>query len=1404
MNEDISQQTALPAIPGVWELFLAHTPAAVAVLDRRMRYLAVSDRWRRDLELQGRPVVGESHYDVFEALDDVRRERHRRCLAGETLRLDSDEYVLPSGTRLSVRWEYVPWRDAAGEVGGMLIFAEVVTRERMLEEQVAAEAGRLKRAELVGRTGAWEWDLKANRVTWSEGVRALLGLDATEDSTSSWLAMIHPLDRAELQASLKRALRGEIPYDLETRVVRDDGRVMHIRFLGEVTRDGQGNPVSVIGAVQDVSELRRKELELSAVHRRYRLASEVSGTAAWEIWPVERRIFGDENLARLVGRGNEQLSDDLDEWIAAFPPDDRRKLNRTLEQIVSRASAVYDLTIRTRLPDGRTIWLTAYGRVIGGTGGERMRIVGTTQDVTERKLAELALENSERNLQVAQRLARVGSWEWEVGLQTLSCSPEMLRLYGFEPDRKHLRLSELIERVHPDDRARVAEEVESLRLGLSPSSDMEMRLSRPGHDTIWIRAHARGVSNEAGKLVRLHGAVQDITESKRADRDRMIRDSALQASMGAVGMCDMDGMFFFGNRSFMELLGIDDQEALRKVQALEVVRDPQAAQEAFGTLLGEQGHWEGELPIRRMNGEHRDVLVTATVHRGGGSDEPFIIASYMDVTDRNEALRELARRERQLSQAQAMARMGETHYDLAARRYSLPANTRLVLGLGEEFATFTAEEGRRLIHPDDWERIDKGARRLIAGALPYQQTTYRFLSPSRGTIHVQTVHYPEHDEQGRVVGLNGVIQDVTHIKRAEQEAREARERAERYLDISGAIIIALDADGRITLVNRQGRVLLGYEESELLGEDWFDVAVPEDVRAELRGGAAQLMDHGPDGYNRREGYVVTRSGERRLIEWLTSVLRDDSGVAVGILSSGRDLTDLRQAERSLRESEMRTRAVMEAASVGIAVVERGGLLTSLNPQAERILGGSRETLGHRALADFLPPEQRSDFAALFRLAGTEPAGRSGGPLREFAVVRGEGDRVPVEISVTPMEAGGETAFVAAIQDITERKRAEAQMQQVQRLETIGQLTGGVAHDFNNLLMAMQVNVEMLKEIVGDDLEGNDYADAALNSVARGAELTRRLLAFSRRQPLRPKVIDVNRLIAETVRILERTLGEPVAIETDLHPQIWPVEVDRAQLENVLMNLALNARDAMPLGGRLTIETANTQLDEEYTAIQDDLRAGDFVMVAVSDTGSGMTPEVASRAFEPFFTTKDVGRGSGLGLSMTYGFVKQSGGHIRIYSEPGRGTTIKIYFPRVFSAVEPDEARRQAVAPRTGTETILLVEDDAGVRDTVTVLLRSLGYHVLVAADGPEAIALVAGGARPDLLLADIVLPEGMTGREVAEEVGRRVSGCRTLYMSGYTENAVIHDGRLDEGVVLLSKPFPKAQLAEKLREVLDA
>jgi NO-binding membrane sensor protein with MHYT domain/nitrogen-specific signal transduction histidine kinase/ActR/RegA family two-component response regulator len=381
------------------------------------------------------------------------------------------------------------------------------------------------------------------------------------------------------------------------------------------------------------------------------------------------------------------------------------------------------------------------------------------------------------------------------------------------------------------------------------------------------------------------------------------------------------------------------------------------------------------------------------------------------------------------------------------------------------------------------------------------------------------------------------------------------------------------------------------------------------------------------------------------------------------------------------------------------------------------------------------------------------------------------------------------------------RRTSEQLFQAQKMEAVGQLTGGVAHDFNNILTIVLANADAIVEDEEAPPHIAKRAQRICDAGQRASDLTRQLLAFSRRQVLKPEKSDLNDLVATTGKLLRRTLGEHIIVQTVAAPNLWPINIDRVQVETSLINLCINARDAMPTGGRLTIETNNVSLDRDYVARQeDDVAAGDYAMLSVTDTGFGMPPDILRRAFEPFFTTKEVGKGTGLGLSMVYGFIKQSNGHIRIYSEPGHGTSVKMYFPRSQApalAVAP--SRREV--PAGGSERILVVEDEAAVRAIVGEQLLSLGYDVKLAGDADEALALL-GAHQFDLVLTDVVMPGRLNGKGLSDEVERLWPGTRVVFMSGYSENALLSDGRLDSGVMLLSKPHQKADLARIIRSAL--
>jgi PAS domain S-box-containing protein len=481
------------------------------------------------------------------------------------------------------------------------------------------------------------------------------------------------------------------------------------------------------------------------------------------------------------------------------------------------------------------------------------------------------------------------------------------------------------------------------------------------------------------------------------------------------------------------------------------------------------------------------------------------------------------------------------------------------------------------------------------------------------------------------------------------------------------------------------------------------------------------------------------------------------------------------------------------------LVNKDGTVVFANNACLRLMGATspEQIVGEPAFNLFHP-----DYHGVIiqRLRALQTPGAEV-PTIEEKIVRLDGSILEVEVTAASFRDDTGHAVLVILRDLTQRKATERQLNHAQRLEAVGQLTGGVAHDFNNLLTVILGSAEQLEEQLADS-HLRRIAVMSRTAAERGAELTNRLLAFSRRQALDPRVTDINKLIAGMDGLLRRTLGEHVEIELVRGGGLWEALIDAPQLENAILNLCLNARDAMPAGGRLTIETANVRLDQSYAARNDDVTPGQYVMVAVSDTGAGMDPDTLQRAFEPFFTTKEVGKGSGLGLSMVYGFTKQSNGHAKIYSEPGQGTAVKLYLPRAETAertVDNVGADEHVVG---GTEKVLLVEDDQLVRDHVAAQLEALGYRVVGAASGPEALRHLRESDDFDLLFTDIVMPGGMNGRQLAEEAHLMKPGLPVLFTSGYTENAIVHHGRLDPGVHLLNKPYRRQELAAKVRQVL--
>lgn len=529
----------------------------------------------------------------------------------------------------------------------------------------------------------------------------------------------------------------------------------------------------------------------------------------------------------------------------------------------------------------------------------------------------------------------------------------------------------------------------------------------------------------------------------------------------------------------------------------------------------------------------------------------------------------------------------------------------------------------------------------------------------------------------------------------------------------------------------------------------------------------------------------------------------ESGVG-GILITAVETTEAVQSKAKASEERDRLWTLSEDM---LARADYRGKISAVNPAWTKVLGWSEQELLTNPYVDIIHPDN-----VQATLAALQVMGATGQPTRfENRILAKDGVWKPVGWTVSPEPDG--LNFIAVGRDLADYKAREAELlrtqealRQSQKMEAIGQLTGGIAHDFNNMLAIVIGGIDIAtRRLKRGEAGAEQMLDGAREGAARAATLTQRLLAFSRQSPLSPERLNINDIVASMSDLLRRTLGEPVAFETVLAGGLWRCSIDRAGLESAIINLALNARDAMPSGGKLTIETSNMFLDELYASRELGVAPGQYVMVAVTDVGQGMTPDVIEKAFDPFFTTKPVGKGTGLGLSMVYGFAKQSGGHVRIYSEPGRGTTVKIYLPRYFGSAEEEivGAQAPAPAPTTGGETILVVEDEEGVRRMSCEALKDLGYRVYEASSGEEALKVYDAIGTVDVVFTDIVMG-GMTGREMADLLRQKSPGLKVLYTTGYTRNAVVHNGVLDHGVALLTKPFTVEDLALKLRAVLES
>jgi PAS domain S-box-containing protein len=928
-----------------------------------------------------------------------------------------------------------------------------------------------------------------------------------------------------------------------------------------------------------------------------------------------------------------------------------------------------------------------------------------------------------------------------------------------------------------------------------------------------VELDVRNVS-VGGKIVRAVAA-RDLTERRATEKE--LRDSregyrSVLGNLRGIAYRTIVGngwpSVMIGN--VVEMTGRPSSDFLDGIIRWEEIIHPDdrvrvAAEIAWLTAEGPTAHSSFSYRIVRRCGALRWVRDFARLTKGESREEPALEGLVVDVTAEKEIEEELRRTRDNLLRTEQLARIGSWAWDLQGDATSWSPGMYQLYRLSPDDARSPKEIAMSAIHPDDMPRLREHMLRA-AGSGSVAPIEYRVKVGDSIRYHRTEGEVVRHPETGSI-RMMGFVQDVTALKQAEEERRLAEEERDRLFDMSIAIVKGA-AEGlavchevpeypslAFTVWNDRMCEITGYTMEEINELGWYQTVYPDPEVRERARARMELMRKGDD-LDGEEWVVTRKDGERRVLRISTSVLRVPNQESVHVLALMEDVTERRRAEEALRKSEERYRSLIEEAPYGIFRATMDGRLLAVNRALAAMLGyaSASELLATSVIDRYQDPDEWRRLVAEHESVRRIPELEVGWTRR---------DGIPITVRLNGRTLIGSDGSLDELEviceDVTERRLLEEQFRQSQKMEAVGRLAGGIAHDFNNLLTAVTGYADLLRARIPLDDPRRPYVDEIGGAADRASGLTRQLLAFSRRQILQPRVVDLDGIVRSVERMLGRIIGEDIELVTTLEA-LGHVRADGSQLEQVVLNLAVNARDAMPQGGRIEIETRDVEVSEGFRLKRAPMPPGAYVLLAVTDTGSGMDPVAMAHIFEPFFTSKDPGKGTGLGLATVYGIVKQSEGFIWATSAPGKGARFEIYLPRVDREAEVVPPAPQPVL-EGGSETILLVEDEAGVRRVLSEMLEWHGYTVLEAGLGAEAVELARTHAGPvHLLLTDVVMPR-LGGRALREEVARHRPGIRVLYISGYTGEGPTAD-LLGDGAAFLPKPFTAATLVQKVREVL--
>ena len=1385
--------------------------------DNVMRFKAsigLSDRYRADM--RGRPTWARGARDaqpitVADVLQDPSRSAFRDIFEGEGIRSLALIPVLGSGGLIGkfVIYYNTPHEFQAEELQiAQTIAAHVAfaAERRQAEMALRASEERFRVMFLQAAVGIAQTSLDGEWLLVNDGFCEILGYTQAELCGKTFLDVTHPDDRENSLAARRQMVAGEISsWSTEKRYIRKDGAIVWARLHVSLVRGPDGQPQYFIAVVQNITEKIQAENALRESERRLTLAQGAAHIGVWDADLDTNITTFSGDYASLYGLPNDYPPLAHEEWIALVHPADRDRVESQLRESIEQRRFL-DTEFRVVWPDGSVHWLLGKGTVFLDNSGRPIRMAGVNLDITARKDAEAALLESEERFRSLFENATVGLYRTTPAGRIEMANSALVRMLGYES------FAALAERNLEESGFEPEYSRSAFRKTLEQEGQihgLEATWTRNDGSVVFVRESARCVKDESGAVCFYEGIVEDVTERKRTE-DALRRSEQKfaaafhlgPAAMSIVDTEDSDCILDI-NEGFEQVSGYSRVELLgRRVPELGIWSEPEEYSQAQRRFRTDGRLRNFEFHFRRKSGEIRTGLV---------STEPMeinnrrcAITCTTDLTERKRA--EEALRENEQRIVSIYNTVEDVIFQLAVepegqyRFVSVNAAFLKVTGMSQEEVVGKTV---KMVIPEPSLTMVLGKYRQAAEEntiVRWEETSDYPTGRMTGAVSVA----PVFDNKGTCTHLVGSVHDITERKLAEEALRKSEERFRYVIENLQDAVWSADLSGQFEflsplMVHIYGRPLL-----EMVADPafWIEAAHPED-KATVQASGDVLRR---DGHIELEYRILLPDGTERWIFDRKTQLLDAHGKPSGIAGIISNITERKRAEEILKASEEKYRALVETTDTGYLITDKEGKVIDANREYVRLTGHSElgEILGRSVIEWTAAHEKQKNAEALARCV-------KDGFIRDLVIdyVDGENRITPVEINAKVTRGGESLRIISLCRDISDRKRAEEmrlqlKLTQAQKMESIGRLAGGVAHDFNNLLTVINGYAAFLSEQLAVPDPLRRYALEIGEAGRRAASLTSQLLAFSRKQAIMPKAINLNAVLADAERMLQRLIGEDIELVSSLAPRLGLVMADPDQIHQIIMNLAVNARDAMPKGGKFEITTAEVELNETAAAAYPDAAPGRYVQLTVTDTGTGMTEEVRRKIFEPFFTTKEPGKGTGLGLSMVFGIVRQHDGWIDVKSEPGRGSTFRIHLPRIDGGSRADEAKPAAANVSHGDETVLVVEDQEAVRRLARRILEAHGYHVLEAASGAEAHAVASRHVGEiDLLLTDVVMP-GMDGYLLSEQLRDLRPNLRTILMSGYAADLIAHRDALASGLAYIQKPFGPEELATKVRGVLDS